>query len=91
MLKSKAHQMTEQVSKGEGNVSPTKDETEEAQKPKDVAFVAHSSKDVGDDILKDLIDDEETEQTITQDPNDCLNKEEHHDVEMPGTEVLRLF
>jgi hypothetical protein len=38
-----------------------------------------------------LIDDEETEQTITQDPNDCLNKQEHQDVEMPKSDVLRLF
>jgi hypothetical protein len=38
-----------------------------------------------------LIDDEETEQTITQDPNDCLNKQEHQDVEMPQSDVLRLF
>ena len=59
--------------------------------PKDVAFVDHSSKDVGDDILKDLIDDEETEQTITHDPNDCLNKQEHQDIEMPKSDVLRLF
>ena len=65
MLKSKAHQMTESVSKGSEQTALPQQATETKtaaphdETPKDVAFVVN--KDTGDSILNTLMEDEETE------------------------------
>ena len=83
MLKGKARQITEEGKSGLPRAETTESTTHTEEKskatpaaetPKDSALVNEKTKDAGEDILKSLLDDEESDQVVKENPNDCEEK-----------------